>query len=53
MLHLFLTWMFVPFFLGGLIAYAGPLPIQFIFRKVLVSRYGYYVEELHWPDEEE
>ena len=50
---LFLTWMHIPFFFMGLYGYAGPIPIQFILGMSLVSKYGYYVEELNWPDEEE
>lgn len=50
---LFLTWMYIPFFFMGLYGYAGPIPIQFIFGMRLVSKYGYYIEELEWVDEEE
>jgi hypothetical protein len=50
----FLTWMYLPiFFITGLYGYAGPIPIQFILGMSLVSRYGYYVEELDWSDEED
>lgn len=50
---LFLTWMYIPFFFSGLYSYAGPVPIQFLFGMRLVSKYGYYVEEFDWPDEED
>jgi len=49
---LFLTWMYLPCFFLGIIGYAGPIPIQFIFGMGIVSKYGSYIEELHWPDEE-
>ena len=49
----FLTWMYIPFFFMGLYGYAGPVPIQFLFGMNLVSKYGYYIEELDWVDEEE
>ena len=49
----FLTWMYIPFFFMGLYGYAGPIPIQFLFGMKLVSNYGFYIEELHWPDTEE
>ena len=49
---IFLTWMYFPSFFMGLYGYAGPIPIQFIFGMNLVSKYGYYIEEFDWVDED-
>jgi hypothetical protein len=49
---LFLTWLHIPFFFSLFYGYAGPLPFQYIFGMILVSKYGYYNEELEWVEEE-
>ncbi len=49
---LFLTWLHIPFFFRFYYGYAGPVPIQYIFGMKLVSKYGYYFEDLEWVDEE-
>ena len=49
---LFLTLMYFPLFLSGIIGYAGPIPIQFIIGMYIVLKYGTYIEVLEWPDDE-
>lgn len=49
---LFLTSAYIPLFLIGQYGYAGPIPLQFILGMVLVSKYGHFVEELDWVEQE-